>query len=360
MAEFRTRDAALYISKRKESTFNTPYTAGADFLKATPDTPIVRIPQMQKRSDLGRAGSRFAHTQCNEYWLSPGISFAEDANFDLAGRLLLRALGGNVTTTTVVTSVAFKHTNKMLPVASGLQLPGSTVISVNAGSGASFLYPGCIVDSFEMSQEGTNPVKVSFDMLGTGKHRSPHAVTSLPSTPSFACLKSTAILNYTDGGGLVDLTSGCKIRNWRVRVSNNHNPVDDRCIGDPTQDAADYTASGGLSDAAYLQKLTHGDPTVEASITLLLDSTLPEWLQMAQNEALTNITFGAVGAELDSGGPTNENLKVIIPAGAFSAVEWTDSNGKAAVTLTFIAYEDGSSDSAVTAEVINGTSSNFD
>lgn len=360
MAEFRTRDATLYVSKNRESTFNTPYTAGAEFLKATPDTPIVRIPQLQKRSDQGRAGSRFAHTLCNEYWLSPAIGFGEDANFDLAGRLMLRGLGGTITDSTVVTSVAFKHVCKMLAVSAGLQLPGSTVVSVNPGSGASFLYPGCVVDAIEMSQEGTNPVKVSFEILGTGKHRSPHAVSSLPSSPSFTCLKSTAILEYTDGGGLVDLTSGCKIRNWRIRVSNNHNPVDDRCIGDPTQDAGDYTASGGLSDAAYLQKLTHGDPTVEASITLLLDSTLPEWIQMAENEALTDITFGAVGAELDSGGPTNETLKLIIPAGAFNAVEWVDSNGKAAVTLTFIAFEDGSSDSAVTAEVVNGTNTGFD
>lgn len=360
MADFRSRDARLYVSKRPETSFNTPYTAGADFLKATPDTPNIAIPQMEKRNDQGRAGSRFAHKQCNTYWLPGAFSWQEDANFELAARLALRGVGGTVTPSTLVASTVYKHTAKMKAGSAGSQLPSSTVISVQEGTGASFLNAGVVVNAFEMSQEGTNPVRVAFEMLGSGKHKAPHAVTSLPATPSFDCLQPSSILAYTDSGGTVDLAAGCRQRSWRIRVSNNHDPNNDRCNGDPKQDAGNYAASSGLSAAAYLQKLNAGDPVVEASITLTLDETSPlaEWIKMAENTALTNITFGAVGPIIT--GSFTYALKAIIPAGEFSAVQWVDSNGKAAITLTFIAFEDGTSDSAVTIEVINATATNFD
>lgn len=360
MAEFRQIDAALYASKRRETTFNTPYTAGADFLKATSQQPIVLIPEMEKTTDEGRAGNghEFATAICNQYWTPIAASFQDQANFDLFGRFLLRALGGSVTTTTVVSAAAYKHACNMLPVASGLQLPGTTLISELGG--ASFLFPGSVIDRVRLSQEGTNPVQFQADFLGTGKHRSPHAVTSLPSAPTFSCLKPKSFLSYTYSGGTVDFTTACRVRSWSVEIANNHAPQDDRCIGDSSQNAGDYTASGGASDAAYLSKISRGNRVVTAQIVILLDSTMPEWLRMAENEALTNITFGARGSVLDAAGPTYESMKLIIPSGTFRSVQEVDSNGKAALTLTFLPKYDSSSGGAAKAEIVNATSSNFD
>lgn len=360
MAEYRQNDAAIWVSSRRETTFNTPYTAGAGFLKATTQQPVVLIPQMEKSTDEGRAGNghEFATAICNEYWSPPALSLQDRAGFDLAGRLLLRALGGAVTDTTVVASTAYKHAANMLPIASGLQLPGSTVISELGG--ASFLFPGCVVDRVRMSQEGVAPVQLQFDLLGTGKHRSPHAVTSLPAAPTFSCLKPKSFLEYTDDVGLQQLANLCTVRSWFIEVANNHAPADDRCIGDSTQNAGDYTASGGASDAAYNSKLSRGSRVVTAQIVILLDSTMPQWLKMASNTALTNITFGARGNVLDGAGPTYESAKLIIPTGTFRAVEEQDSNGKAALALNFLAKYDSSSGGAVKAEVVNSTASNFD
>jgi hypothetical protein len=254
-----------------------------------------------------------------------------------------------------VAAAAFKYSAPMLPGSSGLELPYFTVLDDIPGSGADFLHAGCVVDQMTMSQEGNNPIQMAFQIIGTGKHRSPHAVTSLPSLTSFACLKANAVLEYTDATPtLVDLTTGCRVRSWSISLANNHAPQDSRCIGDLTQDVNDYTASGGASDAAYLSKIEHGDRTVTASITLELDSTLAEQVQMAENETLTNVTFGAVGAELDGAGPTYETLKLIIPSATFSSVVQVDSNGKAAVTLTFQPITGGTS--ILTAEVVNGQS----
>jgi hypothetical protein len=315
---------------------------------------------MEKVTDEGRAGNghEFATAICNTYWSALAAAIADQANFNLHGRLWLRALGGAVTDTTVVSAAAYKHAANMLPVASGLQLPSSTVVSELGG--ASFLFPGVVVERARMSQDGTNPVVCQFDFVGSGKHRSPHAVTSLPAAPSFSCLKPTSILQYTYSGGTVDFTTGCRVRSWFVEVANNHAPTDDRCIGDATQNAGDYGASGGLSDAAYLSKLSRGNRVVTAQVVVLLDSTLPEWTRMAENEVLTNITFGAVGSVLDATAPTKETLKVIIPNGRFRAVQETDSNGKAALTLTFIAMYDSGSGGAAKVEVVNSIASNFD
>lgn len=358
MAEFRQNEASLWISKNRESAFNTPATTGAAFLSATTQNPVVLIPEMEKTDDSGRAGnaSEFPTAQCNQYWTPVAAGFSDQANFDLHGRLALRAVGGAVTDATVVASVAFSHTANMLAKSVGLQLPSSTVISELGG--ASFLFAGCVVERFRLSQEGVNPVIAQFDLLGSGKHRSPHAVTSLPAVPTFSCLKPKSYLNYNDGA-LIDLTTACRVRSWFVEIVNSHAPADDRCIGDPSQNAGDYTASGGASDASFNSKLTRGNRTVTAQIVILLDSTMPEWLQMASNTALTNITFGARGAVLDGAGPTYQSLKVIVPNGKFAAIQEQDSNGKAALVLSFKTFYDATAIGAKV-EVVNGTAATFD
>lgn len=355
MAEFLTRVSALYVSKAPEGSFNTPVTTGANFKRVVTDSPLVKIINAEKRNDLGRAGSEFATTQCNTYFEPVAVSIAGDVDFDAMSRLWLRAVGGPITDATVVTAAAFSHTAPMLSSASGLQLPSSTLISVIEGSSASFLYAGCVIDQATLSQDGVNVAKASFNILGSGKHRKPHAVTSLPSAPSFACLKPFAYLSYDDGSP-VDLGAGCTIRSWNVTLSNNHNAVNDRCTGDSSQNAGDYTASGGASDAAYNSKLTHGDRTVTATFTILLDS-IAQWTDMMANTAITSIVFGVRGAVLDAGGPTYESLKLTIATGYFEKVEAVDSNGKAAITVTVLATSTGTS--LLSVAVVNATSGTF-
>ncbi len=360
MAEYRQNDAAVWISKTPESSFNTPITAGASFLKATSANPIVLIPEMDKSSDVGKAGNghEFPTYICNRRWTPVAVALEDDANFELFGRLGLRSVGGTITDSTLATG-AYKHSGVMLPVATGLQLPSSTVISELGG--ASFLFAGCVVERFRLSQEGANPVRVQVEMIGSGKHRKPHAVTSLPATPVIAqCLKAGANLSYTDSGGPKDLTSGCKVRSWSVEIVNSHSPTDDHCVGDPEQDAGDYTASSGASSAAYNAKLTRGSRVVNAQIVILLDSTMPEWLQMAENEALTDITLGAKGSQLVAGPPAyNAALNVVIPNGRFSAVKEQDSNGKASLVLSLTAIYNAGVNGACKVEVINDIAASY-
>lgn len=351
---FLQRNAALYIAKTRESSYNTAETTGSNYIRVVNDQTVVFIPNPEKRTDLGRAGTEFATTQCNTYWNATTIPVAGEVDFNsIMARLWLRAVGGTITDTTVVTAAAFKHSAPMLPGSSGLQLPSFNAIMDIDGSGADYLYTGLVVDRARLSQDGANVAQCSFDLVGSGKHRTPNAVSSLPSVSSFTCVKPHAFLSY-DNGGAIDLASGtCRVKSWFVELSNNHSPQNMRCIGDSSQNYGDYTASGGASDASFLGKLEHGDRAVTAQIVLELDATLDEMNDMAENVTLTNVTFGARGAVLDAGGPTYEYLKLIMATAQFSAVTQVDVNGTASITLTLLPVTTGTS--VLTCEVVNAT-----
>jgi hypothetical protein len=228
------RNAVLYIQKTRESSYNTPETTGSNYLRAVTDNNVVFIPNPEKRNDLGRAGSEFATGQCNTYWQPTAIAVAGEVDFNaVMARLWLRALGGTITDATVVTAAAFSHTAPMLPGSSGLQLPSFNALADIPGSGADYLYTGLVVDRARLSQDGAGVAQCSFDLIGSGKHRSPGNVSSLPSASSFTCVKPYAYLSYNNGGA-IDLASGtCRVKSWFVELSNNHSPQNDRCtVGD--------------------------------------------------------------------------------------------------------------------------------
>lgn len=351
MASYLTRNAVLYISTAPESSINTPVTTGANFKRVVADNPIVKIIGVEKRNDLGRAGSEWMSAQCNTYFEPTAIQIGSDVDFDAIARLALRSVGGTVVDATVVSSVAYSHTAPMLSAATSRQLPATTVVSAIEGSSASFLYSGCVVDQFTMSQTGVDIAKVQINLIGTGKHRKPHAVTSLPSAPSFACVKPFAYLSY-DNGSPVDLGAGCTIKAWTVTIANNHNAANDRCTGDSSQNAGDYTASGGASDASFNTKLLHGDRVVSGSFTIELD-TIAQWTDMMANTSITSLVLGVRGAVLDAGGPTYESLKITIATSFFTEVQAVDVNGTACIQVSFVASGTGTSVASVA--VVNGT-----
>jgi hypothetical protein len=206
MASYLTRDVRTYLDKVRESSYNTPQTTGTNYERLVTTNAVVPIPNQEIRTDQGRAGSEFASAVCNTYWEPTTISVSGDGDFAGMGRLALRAVGGTITDATVVTSLAFSHTAPMLPGSSGLQLPSFNMIAAIESSGASYLYTGCVVDRMRLTKEAGQIAQLSFDILGSGKHRGPHAVTSLPSAPSFSCLRPYGYVSY-DNGSPINLSA---------------------------------------------------------------------------------------------------------------------------------------------------------
>jgi hypothetical protein len=176
MPFFRQRDARFWISKLP-GTFNAFEETGTNYLLARIGSPFVVLPTQEKENDAGTAGNGhpYATFQCNRYWLPMSAQIDAQADFDLLGRLWLRALGGTVVDSLVSAGAAWKHAANQKPGAEGLQLAAFNAISELGG--ASSIHAGCVVDSFEMRQEaGAAIPRVITGMLSSGKHRGPHQI----------------------------------------------------------------------------------------------------------------------------------------------------------------------------------------
>ncbi len=94
-----SNETAFALSSQRETALNTNYTVLAEFEGIVPDNPGAIFPEMEKSDNVGRAGREFANQICNLYWTPPGLSLPLRVNFLDVGKLLLRHLGGDVTTT---------------------------------------------------------------------------------------------------------------------------------------------------------------------------------------------------------------------------------------------------------------------
>lgn len=357
MADFLINNVALYVSKRPETSLNTGYTAGAEFLKALTQQPQFALPQIEFVNDAGKPGNghEFATTQCPTYVTHPAFSFTDDVNVDYAGRLWLRALGGAVTTAQQGGSAAYKHSCVMLDANTSRQLPSTTMISLLGG--ASFRLDGMVVDKYRLSQNRAERPQFSVDLVGSGKFVRPHGVTSLPANPNLlTCLDgNNTVISWTDTGGAQTLTgSGCAVRSWFIEVANN-TKLNDRCPGDST---VTITDNGLTTTPAYVGKMRHGSRVVTAQVVITLDSTIPDWLTYATNDVLTDVTFKAQGAIIAS---TFRNaLHAIIPKARIASVEPGENDGDAILTINLVGFWDSTTGTALKAEVQNAETSNYD
>lgn len=353
MAEFLINDTAFYLSEAPETALNTHYTAGANYIKMLTANPFYLLPEMEKRNDANRPGNghEFATYTCNHYWSHPPVSLEDEINVDAAGRLLLRAASGAVTDTLLETGVT-KHAASMLPVASGRQNKSSDFIAVEGGS--SFLLAGMVVERFRLFQNRADPPRFQCDLIGSGKHIRPHGVTSLPSTVTIIqCLDGNqSLVQWTDDGGLRNFATLGRVRSWFCEI-NNATKLNDRRPGDPS------TSNGTDGTAAYVRFMNHGIRVATAQIVITLDNDVYEWLRMANNQALTDVTFSARSSAL-IGATQRAALTMILPNGRITSVTAGEDDGDAIVTVNILGYYDATSGGSAKVEVVNTTASSFD
>jgi hypothetical protein len=353
MAEFLINDVALWLSEAPEGTFNTHATAGANYIKILTANPFYILPEMEKRTDANRPGNghEFPTYTCNDYWSHPAVSLEDEVNVDGAGRLLLRAASGAVSTALLETGVT-KHSASMLPIASGRQNKASDLIVLEGG--ASFLLAGGVVERYRLFQNRADPPRYQADLVFSGKHIRPHGVTSLPTTANIIqCLDGNqSLIQWTDDGGLRNFASLGRVRSWFCEV-NNASKLNDRRPGDPS------TSNGTDGVAAYVRFLNHGLRSVTAQIVITLDNDVYEWLRMANNQALTNVTFSARSTTL-IGATQRAALTMIIPNGRIVSVTPGEDDGDAIATVNIVGYFDNTSGGALNVEVVNNTASSFD
>lgn len=359
MADYRLIDLGLFVSKRKETSFLTGYTAGADFYKAVTQNAAFTEPQFEKITNAGRAGlsSEFPTEVCVGYSLPIGVSITDDINTSYAGNLLLRAFGGAVTTAQQGVTTAYKHSAPILLSSSSLQLPSSTII--NALGGASFRYDGMVVDSYTLSQQGTARPQFAATLINSGKFVRPHGVTSLPSSPTLlSCLDGhNSVVQWTSAAGAnIFSAQTCRLRNWSVSINNNLQQ-NDRCTSDSSMTVTDPSATV-TSTPYYAGRLLFGTRTITGSFTVTLDTSIIEWLTYGANDTITDLTFRAQGAVIAS--TYRHWQEIVLEKATITSTAPGEENGVATETINFEAIFDTSASTPATASVQNTTTSNYD
>jgi hypothetical protein len=358
MAQYLTNDVALYVSKTREGSYNGGVAGGTNYAKIRTQQPGFLLPQVEFVSDAGVPGNghEFGTQWCPTYISHPAVTFTDDVNYGIAGRLLLRALGGAVTSAQIGSTTAYNHYCYMKEIADGRQLPSfSTVAELG---GASYKMDGMVVDRFRLSQNRADRPQYSVDVIGSGKFATPHGLTSLPTTMDVAaCLTgNSTVVKWTDGSGTTYFSgSSCTLRSWFIEVANN-SKLNDRCPGDSTKT---LTYNSTTTNPAYVGKLLRGNRVVTAQIVILLDSTIMPWERYVTGQTLNDVSFYAQSSQM-AGGTNPYNLAMVIPNARIQSVEPSDNEGDAAITINLVGLLDvGHGSGAMYAEVINQESSSY-
>jgi hypothetical protein len=355
MPEYLIRDILLGLSTAPETTYNSMYVLGSDYQRFQMVGRTFPVPNKENFDDLGKigAGGEFPTYQRSGYVLPATMEIADEVNSSVCATLLRRCLGGADTTPAgadiLEAGVAFKHKFGMLNTSAGRQLPSSSV--VYSLGGFDLVWGGCVVDSFQIAQTNAGTPTFTAGLIGSGLYKdisdiSP-AFGSLPSivTPEYHHGAETTV-EFTDTGGTVSLTSAQRIRSFNVTINNNH-ITDDRRPGDPRIDAA------AIRKGWYVNRMLHGDRTVTAEFTVMLDDTLREYLDANNDEIITGFKITTRGYYIGASTTNQYAVTIIVPKCYFRTPRVSDEGGNAVVTLATFPVQ-GATYGLVTAEVVNG------
>ena len=92
MPQYLSNDVALYVSKTLEASYNADVSTGSNYAKIRSQQAGFLLPQVEFLNDAGVPGNghEFATTWCANYLTHPAVTFTDDVNYGIAGRLALR------------------------------------------------------------------------------------------------------------------------------------------------------------------------------------------------------------------------------------------------------------------------------
>lgn len=362
MAEYLTRDIKLAISATPESAYNSIKTSNSDtYLGMLTTARNIYIPDKEKQDDTGKVGTgrEFPTEQRSGYVTVPSLEISEELNVDIAALLLRRAMGGADTVgAEIEAGLAFyPHTWAILGnnTLVGRQLPSSSIVwSVG---GANYMWGGVVVESFRVEQTNANVPTFTAGLVGSGIYKKISDIVSPPTFPAPATqrymLGAETQLEFNDGSNYV-LTNAQRLKSFSATLTNNHR-TDDRRPGDPR------ITSAQPRDGHYVNRMLHGDRTVAAEMTVMLDDTMREWSDAYNDTIITSFKYRARGNFLKMAASpftestsTQSTFELTFPKCYFRSVRGADDSGDAVVTISIFPVDDLST-GPMTAKVINNS-----
>lgn len=340
----RVEYAEHWISKTVESTYNTAESTGSNYAFIPNQNAYYKLPKIEKVSDASRVGRNAPSHTCPTYWSPPQYSINDDAETDVPGRIFRRALGGTVTDTLVETGV-YDHEFAILDPHVGQILPSFGMVSLL--DVATFLFHGCMVDRWKISQKGSDRAVYEADIVGSGKFTTPHGLSSLPALAQTPCMDGfrTEVSYVDDAAATVNLHTLGTLIEWMVEHKNNIR-TNKRRVGDTIQTVST------TGTAAHVKAMPRGHYTTDISLKVDFTS-LTNWTKSVQNKTFTNLTFKIVGPTV--GATSRHEFVIIVPSFSFETVEEDEDEGDAATMIKVIPFQDSVSAGTITGRVRNGT-----
>ncbi len=314
------------------------------------------VPDKIRFDDLGKIGNgtEFPTYQRSGHVLPPSMEIADEANTSIGAILCRRALGGADTVPAgpdiIEAGIAFKHKWGMLNTSSGRQLPSSSV--VYSLGGFDLVWGGCVVDSITFAQTNADSPTITANLVGSGLFKDISAIT-----PAFGTLAAITVPNYhigaetevefTDDSGTVAYCDTQRLRSYTITLNNNL-ITDDRRMCDPRIDDADMTRGW------YVNRMLHGDRTLTAEFTVMIDDDLREFFDSDADEIITGFKFTTKGYEIPGTTAGNQySMTIIVPKCYFRTPRFVDDGGNAEMTISIFPVT-GATYGLITAEVVNG------
>ncbi len=397
MAEYLTRDLKLAISAAVEPTYNSMLVSSSDtYLGMLTTSRGFYIPDKEKLDDTGKVGTgrEYPTEQRSGYISVPTLEISEELNIDTAAILLRRAMGGIDAGGTLVTSDPYynsgvedslgfyNHVFGLLGnnTAAGRQLPSSTLLW--SLGGADYIWGGVVVESFRIEQTNSGVPTFTASMIGSGLNKrlryltangalavngsnaynGPHpgsVGTEYP--PAFPgpteqryMLGAETKCQFNDGTNYI-ITTAQRLRTFSLTLSNNHR-TDDRRPGDPRLVATNPRKGH------YVNRMLHGDRTVAAEMTVMLDDVLREYADAYDDTVVTGFRFSAMGNLLKKATtPFTESamdnqgvFEINMPKVYFRGIRGSDDNGDAILTISIFPVDD-LINGPMTAKIVNNT-----
>lgn len=313
---YNTQNQQLAIAFNAQGDLQTANVAGDLWKIAKTNAGLAKVDyQMDSdAADIGK-GSEFAQ---NVYPISKSTSMSLERRLSSEWAAWLFQFGFGNANTQIVGNT---YTMTPMDVADGLDMPAMTVVE-QLGSVIDRALVGMAVNSFKINFQtgpGRNNTMTTVDLIGCGKTVEPSTLT-IPSTPLAEHLlnghNATVVLNGTT-------YSGANKSLMSLEASFNNNL---------RGDSGYFIGSG--SDGAYAIKgrMERGNRQYGLNFTARLESGSPE---------LVALKAGTVGtASITIPGAASHSLVLTYPKIQYSAVEISDSDGLAIVSVTVTPMED--------------------
>lgn len=206
-----------------------------------------------------------------------------------------------------------------------------TVTSANATAGALYANNG---QTFTVTT--TISGATTLVTTGPGLPSASGTLTKVSGTGDPTITFSTYVLSATP----YSLTAnGQRLKAFSATLTNNHR-TDDRRPGDPRVNSLQPRAGH------YVNRMNHGDRTVAAEMTVMLDDQLNEFVEAYNDTIIESFTYKAKGAFLLDNSGTAETDKqaefeLTFPKCYFRAVRGSDDSGDAVLTISIFPVDNG-------------------